>query len=235
MKKMIYPTPVFLQGIFSLQQIGFKIIILGAFLFLSFGAMAQETSGSLTGQVKDAKGIAIPGATIVAVHTPSGTRYAISADADGRYFLNNLRIGSPYTLTVSTTGMKTEVLNDVAVRLGASQQVNFVLQENAQELSTVMVSGRAKPKQKADNYGTGKNISAEQVKNMPTINRSITDITRLTPQGSRDNSFGGTNFRYNNVTIDGAVNNDAIGFSPSLGGQTGTSGMNGSSTRTNPV
>lgn len=235
MKKIIYPTPVFLQGIFSLQQVGLKIIMLCAFLFISLNGRTQETSGSLTGQVKDAKGMAIPGATIVAVHTPSGTRYAISADADGRYFLNNLRIGSPYTLTVSTTGMKTEVLDHVAVRLGASQQINVVLQENAQELSTVMVSGRAKPRQKADNYGTGKNISAEQVKNMPTINRSITDITRLTPQGSRDNSFGGTNFRYNNVTIDGAVNNDAIGFSPSLGGQTGTSGMNGSSTRTNPV
>jgi len=235
MKKIIYPTSVFLQEMFSLQQAGLKIIICCAFLFLSFYGMAQETSGSLTGQVKDAKGIAIPGATIVAIHTPSGTRYAISADVDGRYFLNNLRIGSPYTVTVSTTGMKTEVLNDVLVRLGGSQQLNFVLQENAQQLSTVMVSGRAKPKQKADNYGTGKNISADQVKNMPTINRSITDITRLTPQGSRDNSFGGTNFRYNNVTIDGAVNNDAIGFSPSLGGQTGTSGMNGSSTRTNPV
>ncbi len=218
-----------------LPKVGIKIIMLCALMLTSIYGMSQETSGSLTGQVKDAKGIAIPGATIIAVHTPSGTRYAISADVDGRYFLNNLRIGAPYTVTVSTTGMKTEVRNDVAVRLGGSQQLNFVLQENAQELSTVVVSAKSKSKLKADTYGTGKNISAEQVKNMPTINRSITDITRLTPQGSRDNSFGGTNFRYNNVTIDGAVNNDAIGFSPSLGGQTGTSGMNGSSTRTNPV
>ncbi|WP_131539351.1 TonB-dependent receptor [Pedobacter nototheniae] len=236
MKKIIYSTPVFLHSVLAqLHKVGVKIIVICALILTSFYGIAQETSGSLTGQVKDAKGVAIPGATVVAVHTPSGTRYAISADKDGRYFLNNLRIGAPYTLTVSTMGLKTEILNDISVRLGGSQQVNFVLQEDAQELSTVVVSGRSKPKQKADNYGTGKNISAEQVKNMPTINRSITDITRLTPQGSRDNSFGGTNFRYNNVTIDGAVNNDAIGFSPSLGGQTGTSGMNGSSTRTNPV
>src|SRR5690606_16073841 len=89
--------------------------------------------------------------------------------------------------------------------------------------------------QRADTYGTGQNISGEQVPGMPTVNRAVTDITRLTPQGRRDNSFGGTNFRYNNVTIDGAINNDAIGFSPSLGGQTGTSGMAGSSTRTNPI
>jgi len=213
----------------------YSIVMLCALILVSFYSMAQETSGSLTGQVKDAQGLGIPGATVVAVHTPSGTRYAISADKDGRYFLNNLRIGTPYTVTVSTMGMKKEERNDIAVRLGGSQQLNFVLQENAQELSTVVVSAKSTAKQKADNYGTGKNISAEQVKNMPTINRSLTDLTRLTPQGSRDNSFGGTNFRYNNVTIDGAVNNDAIGFSPSLGGQTGTSGMNGSSTRTNPV
>ena len=213
----------------------YAVVMLCALMLVSFYSMAQETSGSLTGQVKDAKGLAIPGATVVAIHTPSGTRYAMSADKDGRYFLNNLRIGAPYLVTVSTMGMQNAVRNDIAVRLGGSQQLNFVLLENAQELKGVEVSARKTVRQKADSYGTGKNISSEQVKNMPTISRSITDITRLTPQGSRDNSFGGTNFRYNNVTIDGAVNNDAIGFSPSQGGQTGTSGMNGSSTRTNPV
>ncbi|MEJ2880269.1 TonB-dependent receptor [Pedobacter sp. GR22-6] len=213
----------------------YSIVVLCALLLVSIYSMAQETSGSLSGQVKDAKGVVIPGATIIAIHTPSGTRYAVSADADGRYFLNNLRIGSPYELTVSFIGMKNVMRNDIAVRLGGTQQINFVLDDNAQELNTIVVTAKSISRQKADSYGTGKNISSEQVKNMPTVNRSITDITRLTPQGSRDNSFGGTNFRYNNVTIDGAVNNDAIGFSPSNGGQTGTSGMNGSSTRTNPV
>ncbi|RZK78427.1 MAG: TonB-dependent receptor, partial [Pedobacter sp.] len=210
-------------------------VILCALIMVSLYSTAQETSGALTGQVKDAKGMGVPGASVVAIHTPTGTRYGIAADADGRYFLNNLRIGNGYTLTASLTGMKSDVRENVDVRLGGSQRMDFVLQESAQTLATVVVAGKAGSKNKADSYGAGKNISAEQVKNMPTINRSLTDITRLTPQGSRDNSFGGTNFRYNNVTIDGAVNNDAIGFSPSLGGQTGTSGMNGSSTRTNPV
>lgn len=211
------------------------IVMLCGLLLASLSGIAQETSGSLTGQVKDANGSSIPGASVVAVHTPTGTRYGISADADGRYFLNNLRIGSGYRVTASLTGMKNDIRENVDVRLGGSQRLDFVLQENTQTLSTVVVAGKAGVRNKADSYGAGKNISADQVKNMPTINRSITDVTRLTPQGSKDNSFGGTNFRYNNVTIDGAVNNDAIGFSPSLGGQTGTSGMNGSSTRTNPV
>ena len=57
-------------------------------------------------------------------------------------------------------------------------------------------------------------------KTLPTIGRSIGDFTRLTPQ-SNNNSFAGTNFRYNNITMDGAVNNDAIGFSNSTGGVSG--------------
>ncbi|RYY23671.1 MAG: TonB-dependent receptor, partial [Sphingobacteriaceae bacterium] len=86
----------------------------------------------------------------------------------------------------------------------------------------------------APKTGAGTRISQSQIRNLPTVSRSLQDLTRTTPQSS-NNSFQGTNFRYNNVTIDGAINNDAIGFSPSNGGQTNQSGQVGSSTRTNPV
>jgi Carboxypeptidase regulatory-like domain len=212
-----------------------SVIMAGMVLFLWPSLLlAQETSGALTGRVTNAAGEAFPGAIITAVHTPSGTRYALPAAADGQYYLSNLRIGGPYTVTVSAMGMVTITTENITVRLGAAQQLDFKLQNNVQQLGAVTIQGRAAG-QRADNYGAGKSISATQIKNLPTANRSITDITRLVPQGSRDNSFGGTNFRYNNVTIDGAINNDVIGFSPSLGGQTGTSGMAGSSTRTNPI
>ncbi|MGJ1265360.1 TonB-dependent receptor [Sphingobacterium spiritivorum] len=212
-------------------------ILIAILLLLTLPAQqtqAQETSGSLTGRVTDISGKGLPGASITAVHTPSGTRYALSSDGDGRYTLNNLRIGGPYTVKASMVGLLTDTREAIQVRLGGAQQLDFVLGENAQALQEVTVTARPQG-QRADTYGAGKNISSDQVRNMPTVSRSITDVTRLTPQGSRDNSFGGTNFRYNNVTIDGAINNDAIGFSPSLGGQTGTSGMAGSSTRTNPI
>jgi outer membrane receptor for ferrienterochelin and colicin len=203
-------------------------------LLFPVASLAQETSGSLSGKIKDTTGKPVAGASILALHTASGTRYSIASDDKGLYFLNNMRIGGGYTITVSMVGMQAELRELIDIRLGGSQTLDFVLSPDNKQLSAVVVSART-TKQKADSYGAGKNISAEQVRNMPTVNRSITDITRLTPQGSRDNSFGGSNFRYNNVTIDGAINNDAIGFSPSLGGQTGTSGMAGSSTRTNPI
>ena len=210
-------------------------VALMCFLFLTdTSVFGQETSGALTGRVQNVDGNAVAGASILAIHTPSGTRYSLATDKDGRYTLNNLRIGGPYTVMVSMVGMQSDTRSDIQVRLGAAQELNLQLLAGTQALAEVAVIGRLQ-RQRVDTYGAGRNISAEQVRNMPTVSRSITDVTRLTPQGSRDNSFGGTNFRYNNVTVDGAVNNDAIGFSPSLGGQTGTSGMAGSSTRTNPI
>lgn len=202
--------------------------------FLSSNVYAQETSGGLRGQILDGTNQALPGATVTAVHTASGTRYATSAGTDGRYNLPGLRVGGPYKIEVKFLGMNAETRTVEKISLGEALTLNFVLRDNTKSLSEVVVKAQ-KAGPKANNYGTAQNISRDQIRNQPTISRSITDITKLVPQGSKDNSFAGTNFRYNNVTIDGAINNDAIGFSPSAGGQTGASGMPGSSTRTNPV
>ncbi len=197
-------------------------------------ASAQETSGGLRGQVTDAANQPLPGVTVTAIHTASGTKYVTATGNDGRYNLPGLRVGGPYAIEVKFLSMNTETRMIQQISLGEPLTLNFVLTDNTKTLNEVVVKS-SKSGPKANNYGTGQNISNNQINNQPTINRSITDITKMVPQGSKDNSFAGTNFRYNNVTIDGAINNDAIGFSPSAGGQTGSSGMPGSSTRTNPI
>lgn len=212
----------------------FKITLLLLFLIRPFSGAGQETSGTLSGTVYDGRGQALPGVTVTAIHQPSGTRYATSADGKGRYYLPNLRVGGPYSVEAAMISMKSDKKDGISIRLGATIQLDFVLNDHSQQLAEVTIKATKRGAQ-ASTYGSGKNISGAQVRNMATISRSITDVTRLVPQASKDNSFGGTNFRYNNVTIDGAANNDAIGFSPSLGGQSGTSGMAGSSTRTNPI
>jgi hypothetical protein len=204
------------------------------FLLTPFFSFAQETSGSLQGKVLDSAGHSLPGATVIAIHQPSGTKYGTVTFNDGHYALPNLRIGGPYIVQAQFIGMAPQVKTVAQVMLGEPQTLNFALVDNNRQLSEVVVRA-ARSGASANNYGTGQNISRDQLRNMPTIARSIQDITRLVPQASKDNSFGGANFRYNNVTIDGAINNDAIGFSPSAGGITGTSGMPGSSTRTNPI
>nr|WP_068891112.1 TonB-dependent receptor [Pedobacter panaciterrae] len=200
-------------------------------VFVGFGVNAQVTTSSVNGKVRDAKGMPIPGASLLIVHLPTGTKYGAITSEEGAYRVNNLNPGGPYKVTVSYIGYTKQEKDNINLSLGADQRLDFTLQDEGQQLAEVMISGS----RGGTKIGTGTHIGEEQIKTLPTMNRSLTDVTRLTPQGSKDNSFVGTNFRYNNVTIDGAINNDAIGFSPSLGGQSGSSGMPGSSTRTNPV
>lgn len=218
------------MSFFTIPHIRFFLLL----LMLPFAALAQETGGGLTGKVQDGKGEALPGVTVIALHTPSGTKYPVITDPGGRYRLSGLRIGGPYKVTATMMGMSPQVQENITVKLGEPQLLHFIMTDESKKLSEVVIKG-AKSGPRANNYGAGQNINRTQLNNMPTVSRSIQDITRLVPQGSKDNSFGGSNFRYNNVTIDGAINNDAIGFSPSSGGQSGTSGQPGSSTRTNPV
>ena len=216
------------------MRIVYPIILLAAILGLGFSASAQETSGALQGRVLLNDKEPLAGATVVVIHQPSGTRYTTTTSRTGNYYLPGLRIGGPYQVQVSYTGMETRIRDSVQVTLGDAVTLDVSLAEKRTQLSEVVIVG-GKKAPAANIYGAGQNISREQVRDMPTISRSITDITRMVPQSSKDNSFEGTNFRYNNVTIDGAINNDAIGFTPSLGGQTGTSNMPGSSTRTTPI
>jgi len=208
-----------------------SFVVLTVLLFIGIGANAQVTTSSINGKVKDAKGMTVPGASVLVVHVPTGTKYGAVTGSDGYFRLNNLNPGGPYTVTVTYIGFNKQQKDNINLGLGVDQRVDFTLLDEGQVLSEVVVSGKRGPLK----TGAGTQIGEEQIKNMPTTSRSLTDVTRVTPQVSKDNSFMGTNFRYNNVTIDGAINNDAIGFSPSNGGQSGSSGMPGSSTRTNPV
>jgi hypothetical protein len=206
------------------------LFLFGLVVLFVIGAHAQVTTASINGKIKDEKGI-IPGATIVMLHVPTGTVSKASSNENGLYRIGNLNPGGPYKITVTYVGYSPVVKDNIYLALGADQKLDIDIQEQGSQLAEVSVKGQ----KGSTKSGAGTSIGEGQIKILPTMNRSLQDVTRVTPQGSKDNTFGGTNFRYNNVTIDGAINNDAIGFSPSLGGQSGSSGMPGSSTRTNPV
>ncbi|MBV7534104.1 carboxypeptidase regulatory-like domain-containing protein [Chitinophaga sp. sic0106] len=204
----------------------FIALLASVIVLFSVNTMAQVTTSSITGKVADPKGGAIPGATVVILNVSTGIKSGTQTNADGRYIINNLNPGGPYTITVSFIGFKSEQRADVNLPLGSSS-FTFKLGEESKALSEVVITGSAGKKE-------GTRVGQEQMKRIPSISRSLQDMTKVTPQSS-NNSFLGTNYRYNNVTLDGAINNDAIGFSPSMGGQSNSSGQPGSSTRTNPV
>ncbi len=205
-------------------------IITIAFTFAHFSSFAQLTTSSISGKVIDPKKEVAIGATVLAIHLPTGTKFGTVTDENGVYNISDMAPGGPYKLTVTYVGYDSQDKDVPNLSLGQNIGPDIILADKATVIQTVVVKAERGPTK----TGAGTRIGESQLRTLPTISRSLTDVTKLTPQSS-NNSFGGANFRYNNVTIDGTINNDAIGFSPSAGGITGSSGMPGSSTRTNPV
>jgi hypothetical protein len=199
-------------------------------LFASLAAVAQEYTAILSGHVADDKGAFVSGARMTVTHVPTGFTVKSQSNNKGIFVIPNLKAGGPYTVTISYVGFKEQVYNDVTLALGSNPDVDITLNAEAAVLTEVVVSGsgrRAAP--------GATTVGIRQLQTLPTLGRSLSDFTRLTPQ-SNNNSYAGSNFRYNNLTIDGAANNDAIGFSNSFGGVSGggQSGAAGAGTRTNP-
>ncbi|MGZ3922206.1 MAG: outer membrane beta-barrel protein [Flavisolibacter sp.] len=197
-------------------------------LGIQFTAMAQETTATLSGVVTDAKGVPVGGASISLVHEPTGSKAGTQTNNKGIFVLPNLKPGGPYTVTISFVGFEEQKFENVNLNLGNNPEIKVDLVNSQKTMNEVIV-------QAARRSTNGVNVGRQQLTTLPTLGRSLSDFTRLTPQ-SNNNSFAGTNFRYNNVTLDGAINNDAIGFSNSFGGVSGggQSGTAGAGTRTNP-
>ena len=199
-------------------------------LLLVFGVVsAQITSSSISGKISDGTAPVVD-AAITLTHLPTNTQFQTTTDKSGRFGLDNLTVGGPYKISITGGNIKAYTNSQIQLSLGDNDLATIIVAKIENQLKEVVVTG----KKGAAKTGAGHNISEKEISNLPTLNRGLQDVTKLVPQSS-NNCFAGTNFRYNNVTIDGSINNDAIGFSPSLGGQTGTTGMPGSSTRSNSI
>ena len=187
---------------------------------LSFGAYAQETTSEIQGIVLDGKQ-SIPGATVVAVHQPTGTKYGTTTRLDGRYNLPNLKIGGPYVVTVSFVGFKTETQSDITLLLGQTHKSNFTLVEATTTLNEVVVTSKQSNVFNSSRNGSQEIINRKLIETVPNVNRSWKDLVKLVP--SQNNlSFGGMSSQLNNVTLDGANFNNSFGLGDgTLGGQTG--------------
>lgn len=186
---------------------------------LGYEANAQGvTTAAMNGLVTDDTGEVLPGANVVAVHEPSGTRYAAITNNEGRYFLANLRVGGPYTIRISYVGYEDVVIPGINLSLGQNLTRNVVLKSGI-DLKEIEILGKVDPTFNSDRTGAATNINEEALNNLPTISRSLNDFTRLTPQ-SNGTSFGGRDNRFNNYTIDGNIynNNFGLGTSQFLGG-----------------
>jgi hypothetical protein len=201
-----------------------------ALLLAAPPATAQNlTTGALSGVVTDPSGGVLPGVNVVATHTPTGTKYEAITGADGRFEIPNVRVG-PYTVAATLSGFKDQT-QPVTVTLGETRTVDLKL-AMATMTESVTVTAQAQTID-TTNAGTGSNIPTQEINSLPTIDRSITDIARTNPlfnpstlgsSGAKALSVAGQHNRYNNMQIDGAVNNDLFGLADTgtPGGQTGS-------------
>ena len=179
--------------------------------------MAQVTTSALSGMVtmQDTKEEVI-GATVQAIHEPSGTKYAAVTNVNGRFTIQGMRSGGPYTVTISYIGYETKTYKDITLQLAETYDLNVWLSENANELTEIVVSGKAS-KFAGDKMGASTNINSRTIQEIPTVSRSITDITKLSPYAN-GMSFAGANGRMTNFTLDGANLNNNFGLSSGLPG-----------------
>ena len=207
-----------------------KTITLFSLLFIVvICAIASEpiysqgvTTSAVTGLIVDNQNNPLPSANIIAVHDPSGTTYGTASRANGRYSIPGMRVGGPYTITVSFVGFEKQAKGNVFLNLGVATDVDFVLQTQGIQTEEVTVVGKRDAIFSSDRTGAATSIDLGTIQAIPTISRRIQDLIRLSPF-STGSSFAGQDNRLNNFTVDGSYFNNSFGLAGSPGDRTGVS------------
>lgn len=173
---------------------------------------AQVTTSGINGLITDNLKESLIGASVQAVHIPSGTTYGTITNTDGRFSLQGMRTGGPYTIEISYIGYKTSRYEGINLSLGDNYVLNVQMSEDSGLLDEVVVVAN-KSKFSGTKTGASTNINNRQINALPSVSRSLSDITKLSPYAGSSNSFGGRDGRMNNITIDGANFNNNFGLS----------------------
>ena len=189
-----------------------------AAVLLGVTSFAQVTTSSLNGRIADESGDAVIGAAVIATHTESGTRYAAVSNNQGRFVINGMRAGGPYTVEVSCLGFQPTTYTGITLQLAEAFNLNVDLKEDKLQLGEAIVIATPASKFSSEKTGAATNISGKQIESLPTVSRSITDVTRLSPYGGNGMSFAGADGRTANFSVDGANFNNNFGLSEKLPG-----------------
>lgn len=189
-----------------------KIFLFIALVFLSAAIVqAQVTTSSITGKITDEAGTPVQGATVVATHTPTGSVYSGVTNESGNINLGNVQVGGPYKISVSHVGFATDNQDDIYLQLGQPFVLNVKLVSGAKVIEEVVVTGTRNSLLRNNRTGATTTVTRNQIENLPSITRSVNDLTRLTPQAN-GTAVGGGNYRSNNFTVDGANFNNQFGI-----------------------
>ncbi|WP_184378616.1 TonB-dependent receptor [Xanthomonas arboricola] len=181
---------------------------------------AQSTSAGVAGLVTSSAGQPVPNAEVTITHVESGTVSRATTDASGRYNARGLRVGGPYTITITKSGEGTKTEEGVYLNLNQVNSVDASLGGDVTTLGAVQAIGGdyGSALFSANKMGTGTNVTREQIESLPSINRNLQDYVRLDPRVAQTDkarneiSVGGQNPRFNLIRVDGISTNDAFGL-----------------------
>ena len=193
-----------------------RLFFASVMLMAAATVSAQITTSSMSGQVVDTQGEDVIGATVRVTHKPSGTTYNAVTNVDGRWAIQGMRVGGPYEVKISYIGFAEKGFRGITLQLGETYNLNATMSEDVNELGEIVVVGNGS-KFAAEKTGASTNISNAQITALPTVNRSIEDIARLSPYAN-GMSLGGGDGRSTNFTLDGANLNNNFGLTDGLPG-----------------
>lgn len=201
------------------KGISLILVLIGALSTSLFGQ--GVTTSELSGFVTDTDGNALEGANVIATHEPSSTTYGTTVREGGAYNIPNMRVGGPYSVTATHIGYATQKEENITMNLGSVSKVNFQLVQEALEMAAIDVVAEMDDVLNSDRTGAATYVDQDLVMVLPSIKRSTRDLTRLDPRSDGNFSFGGRNWLYNNISLDGSYFNNPFGLDdPAPGGQT---------------
>ncbi|MFO1329352.1 MAG: carboxypeptidase-like regulatory domain-containing protein [Rubrivivax sp.] len=180
-------------------------------------ALAQNTTSAVSGMVTGADGRPVAGATVQIVHRESGVATSVTTGADGRYAARGLRVGGPYTVTVTKDG-RSDKRDDVFLALAETLALDVQL--GAPAATTVVITGQSAAAGRFNSaaMGAGTNLGSRELATLGSIQRNLQDYARTDPRlAQTDKERGeisamGQNTRFNSITIDGVTTNDTFGL-----------------------
>ena len=200
------------------QTIKFLVAALSA-MVIAVSAFAQVTTSNIAGKISDAEGV-VAGAAVVATHVPTGTNYYSVTDENGAYRINAVTPGGPYTVSVEMLGYRPVQYTGVYAPLGEVLTLNAALEVEALGLAAaVFTADGVDSGMNINNAGAGTSVSQKTMSALPTVNRSMTDVMKLTPQAasnSNGTSLGGGTYRSSFVSVDGAAFQNSFGIGSNL-------------------